>query len=82
MKTFKTFFSPDKVTSFILYFSILAFTVAFNFTDNRSGGWYQQFFPDLHGAFITDITFTDSLTGYSVTKRDTGGTSFILKTTN
>ena len=82
MKTLKTFFSPDKVASFIFYFSILVFVIAFNFSDNPAGGWYQQFFPDLHGAFITDITFTDSLTGYAVTKRDTGGTTYILKTTN
>ena len=82
MKNFKTFFSPDKIASFILYFSILAFIIAFNFSDNPKSGWYQQFFPDLHGAYITDITFTDSLTGYAVTKRDTDGTSYTLKTTN
>ncbi len=82
MKTIKKYFRPDKVTSLILYFSILAFIIAFNFSDNPKSGWYQQFFPDLHGAFITDITFTDSLTGYAVTKRDTGGTTYILKTNN
>lgn len=82
MKTFKTFFSPDKAATFILYFSILVFIIAFNFSDNPQSGWYQQFFPDLHGAYITDITFTDSLTGYAVTKRDTGGISYILKSTN
>ena len=82
MKTFKTFFSPDKAATFILYFSIIVFIIAFNFSDNPKSGWYQQFFPDLHGAYITDITFTDSLTGYAVTKRDTGGISYILKSTN
>lgn len=82
MKTFKIIFSLDKAASFILYFSILTFIIAFNFSDNPPSGWYQQFFPDLHGAFISDITFTDSLTGYAVTKRDTGGTSYILKSTN
>ena len=82
MKTLKSFFSPDKVATFILYFSILVFIIAFNFNDNPPSGWYQQFFPNLHGAYITDITFTDSLTGYAVTKRDTGGTPYILKTNN
>jgi len=81
MKTFKTFFSPDKVTSFILYFSILAFTVAFNFSDNRSGGWYQQFLPNIGNRSIVEITFTDSLNGYSITSRS-NDTSYILKTIN
>lgn len=65
----------------ILMVSLLAFT----FTGNPpSGGWYQQFLPDLGGRQIMDIEFTDSLTGFAVTdylfpSNDTG---YILKTTN
>jgi hypothetical protein len=51
MKTLKKFFSPDKVTSFILYFSILTFIIAFNFSDTGGGGWQLQI--DLtHGADV------------------------------
>ena len=82
IKTLKTFFSPDKVASFILYFSILAFIIAFNFSDNPKSGWYQQFIPDLHGGSIVDLTFTDSLTGYAVTSVDDSSISYILKTLN
>jgi photosystem II stability/assembly factor-like uncharacterized protein len=46
-------------------------------------GWYQQFMPNLNGRSIVDITFTDSLTGYTITNRlSTTDTSFIFKTTN
>ena len=82
MKTFKTFLNPDKVTSFILYFSILAFTVSFNFSDNRSGGWYQQFLPFMNGRSISDITFLDSLVGYAITPYLANDTAYIIKTTN
>ncbi len=47
-----------------------------------NGTWQQQFMPDLHGAIIKDITFTDSLTGYAVTNKDSFNTAYILKTTN
>ena len=70
-----------KLTSGIFYFSILLFIIAFNFSDNGNGGWTQQFLPsNLPG--ITDITFTDSLTGYAVTGVDAGNSSYIIKTTN
>jgi len=70
-----------KLTSGIFYFSILLFIIAFNFSDNGSGGWTQQFLPsNLPG--ITDITFTDSLTGYAVTAVGAGNSSYIIKTSN
>ena len=70
-----------KLTSGIFYLSILLFIIAFNFSDNGSGGWTQQFLPsNLPG--ITDITFTDSLTGYAVTGVDSDNKSYIIKTSN
>ena len=45
------------------------------------GNWYQQFMPDIGSRTIQDITFVDSLTGY-VSARQTGDTSYILKTMN
>jgi len=48
-----------------------------------AGNWYQQFMPNLNGASIRDIIFTDSLNGYAVTSlRTAGDSAFILKTTN
>lgn len=84
MKTLKTFFNPEKVASFVLYFSILAFIIAFNFSDNGGGRWQQQFMPFLNNRPIADMTFLDSLTGYAVTGANTGvpDTNYILKTTN
>lgn len=61
----------------------MLFIVAFNFQHNPPSGWYQQFMPDLGGQPISDMCFTDSLTGYAVTGRRTPNqTNFILKTTN
>ena len=84
MKTLKSLFKPDKAASFILYLSILAFTVAFNFSDHGNGGWQQQFMPFLNNRPIADITFLDSLTGYAVSSHQVSvtDTSYILKTTN
>lgn len=71
----------ELLTSLIFYFAILMFIIGFNFSDNRAGGWTQQFMPDLGGRQISDITFLDSLTGYA-SARQTSDTSYILKTTN
>ena len=47
------------------------------------GNWYQQFLPNIGNRQITDITFLDSLTGYSVTNNlSPGDTGYVLKTTN
>ena len=81
-KKFKKYLNFNKLSTLIFYLSILTFIIAFNFSDNPAGGWYQQFMPNLNGAFITDITFTDSLTGYAVTNKNSSNISYILKTTN
>ena len=78
---FKKLLNLNSLSTFLLYLSILIFIISFNFSDNRSGGWYQQFLPDINGASIRDITFTDSLNGYIVTSID-GSNSYILKTTD
>ena len=78
---FKKYFSLNNLSTLLLYFSILAFTVAFNFSDNRSGGWYQQFLPDIASRQISDIEFLDSLTGLAVANQPSD-TSYILKTTD
>lgn len=81
MNSIKKLFNPSKLSTFAFYTSILTFIIAFNFSDHGSGGWQQQFLPpSLPG--ITDITFTDSLTGYAVTAVDAGNSSNIIKTIN
>ncbi len=48
-----------------------------------NGTWYQQFFPDLGGRVISDITFIDSLNGFAVTRfSSSSDTNFILRSTN
>jgi len=71
----------NKLSSFLFYFSIFLFIIAFNFAHNPPSGWYQQSLPNINGASIRDITFTDSLNGYLVTSIG-GNNSYILKTTN
>lgn len=82
MKNFKTFFSPNKVTSFILYFSILAFIIAFNFSDHGGSGWQLQTLPFLNDRPLRDMTFTDSLTGYGITKGGNVDSDYVIKTSN
>ncbi|HRE09383.1 MAG TPA: T9SS type A sorting domain-containing protein [Ignavibacteria bacterium] len=71
-----------KIT-FILLFTIillLGFAVPVNMSN---GTWYQQFFPNLNGRVISDITFIDSLNGFAVTRlSSTNDTNYILKSTN
>ena len=81
MKTLKTFFNPDIVATFILYFSILVFIIAFNFSGNPKSGW-QQFMPNFNGKPLKDITFTDSLIGYAMIDNSNSDSNFILKSTN
>ena len=61
---------------FILFFS------SAGFQDKMTSGWYQQWFPNLNGSTITDITFLDSLTGFAVTTTNSSVQTYILKTTN
>ena len=66
----------------ILFLSfIFIITVAFNFQDNPAGNWTRQVIPNIGSRQITDITFTDSLTGYLVANI-MSDTSYVLKTTN
>ncbi|MFA7359710.1 MAG: T9SS type A sorting domain-containing protein [Candidatus Kapaibacterium sp.] len=61
---------------FILFFS------SAGFQDRNTSGWYQQWFPNLNGSTIQDITFLDSLTGFAVTTPDASDIGYILKTSN
>lgn len=71
----------NSFSSALFYLSILFFIIGFNFSDVMVGNWYQQFLPNLNGASIRDIIFTDSLNGHCVTSIG-GSNSYILKTTN
>jgi len=72
----------EPLYTLFFYLSILLFLIGFNFADNpMQSGWYQQFMPNINGASVRDITFTDSLNGYAVTSIG-GSNSYILKTTN
>ena len=70
----------NKLSSLFLNLSILTFIIAFNFSDHSSGGWQQQFLPDMNNRPLVDITFTDSLTGYAIMSTHTPDTSFAIKT--
>lgn len=71
----------NSLTIYLFYLSAFLFFLAFNFQDSRTGGWYQQFLPNLNGRSISDVTFLDSLIGYAVANSQTD-TNYILKTTN
>ncbi len=71
----------NKFFNLLFYFSILAFIIAFNFAHNPPSGWYQQFLPNIGNRNIVDITFLDSLNGYSISSI-ASDTSLILKTTD
>ena len=65
-------------TLFITTIIVLGFALPLN---PLNGNWYQQFMPSMGGRTILDITFLDSLTGYSITSISSD-TSYVLKTTN
>ncbi|MCE1165849.1 MAG: hypothetical protein LWX07_10660, partial [Bacteroidetes bacterium] len=71
----------DRITTLVFFISVLVFFTGYNFSDNPPNGWYLQTMPDLNGASIKDITFTDSLNGYAVTNIGNNN-SYILKTAN
>lgn len=64
----------------------LVLVLLFGFTETVnmvSGNWYQQFLPNLGSQQVNNITFLDSLTGFTVTSRNVNpDTASILKTTN
>jgi len=69
-----------RILLFILFLLFLA--TAFQSDKISTSGWYQQFLPNLNGRPISDITFLDSLIGFSVTPYIANDTAYILKTTN
>jgi len=71
-----------KITLTVFFTTILL--LGFAMPVNMSNGtWYQQFFPNLNGRVISDITFIDSLNGFAVTRfSSTNDTNYILKSTN
>jgi hypothetical protein len=76
-----------KLTNLFFYFSILFFLIAFNFQDNKSGGWIQQFIPNTNGVSINDIIFIDSLNGFithqhHIIRTTNGGTNWFVQVTD
>jgi hypothetical protein len=68
------------ISLFLTLLLFLAFAPPLN---PIAGGWTQQFMPFLNNRPISDITFTDSLTGFAITGDNTvGDTNYIVKTTN
>jgi photosystem II stability/assembly factor-like uncharacterized protein len=65
----------------LLILSLLFFATAFQ-SDKLTSGWYQQYFPNLNGSTIKDMTFLDSLTGFAITSTNSSVQAYILKTTN
>lgn len=81
MNKIKEFNIKEKLSTYLFYASILVFLIAFNFQDSKTGGWYQQIIADIGNRQISDITFTDSLSGYATAQTSTD-TNYILKTSN
>lgn len=68
------------LTLLITVIVVLGFALPLN---PPNGTWYQQFFPDLGGRIISDITFVDSVNGFAVTRLSSSSdTNFILRSTN
>ncbi|MBK8381018.1 MAG: hypothetical protein IPL16_03835 [Ignavibacteria bacterium] len=84
MKTLKEMFDLNRLSTILLYTSIITFIIAFNFSDNPpAGGWQQQFLPFMNNRPLSDITFVDSLTGFGITGDHTANvTNYVIKTTN
>ncbi|HEY5125325.1 MAG TPA: YCF48-related protein, partial [Ignavibacteria bacterium] len=72
----------SKILDILIALVLLLFFSSFGFRDGRTSGWYQQFFPNMNGSTITNMTFLDSLTGFAVTNSNSSNQSYILKTTN
>ncbi len=84
MKTLKEIFDLNRLSTILLYTSIISFIIAFNFSDNPPvSGWQLQFMPNLNNRPLSDVQFIDSLLGYGITGDHTGGdTNYVIKTTN
>jgi photosystem II stability/assembly factor-like uncharacterized protein len=72
----------SKSLTFFTILCLLIFFSSFGFKDSKTGGWYQQWFPNLNGSTIASMTFLDSLTGYAVTNSNSLLQEYILKTSN
>ncbi|MFA5010803.1 MAG: T9SS type A sorting domain-containing protein [Ignavibacteria bacterium] len=72
----------SRVLDGLILLVFLLFLSSAGFHDSRTSGWYQQWFPNLNGGTIKDITFLDSLTGFAVTTTNSSVQAYILKTTN
>ena len=79
MKTQKIF---SRILDGLILLVFLLFLSSAGFQDKMTSGWYQQWFPNLNGSTIKDITFLDSLTGFAVTTTNSSVQAYILKTTN
>jgi photosystem II stability/assembly factor-like uncharacterized protein len=79
MKPQKFFY---KLLDILTVLCLLVFFASFGFKDSKSGGWYQQWFPNMNGSTISSLTFLDSLTGFGVTSINSDTLCYILKTTN
>ena len=79
MKTQKTL---SRILDGLLLLVFILFFSSAGFQDRNTSGWYQQWFPNLNGSTIKDITFLDSLTGFAVTTTNSSVQAYILKTTN
>jgi len=66
----------------LIVVSFVFFLSAAGFQDKLTSGWYQQYFPNLNGSTIKDMTFLDSLTGFAITTTNSSVQAYILKTTN
>jgi photosystem II stability/assembly factor-like uncharacterized protein len=71
-----------KLLDILTVLCLLIFFASFGFQDSKSGGWYQQWFPNMNGSTIASLTFLDSLTGYAATGTSSTNQCYILKTTN
>ena len=79
MKLHTTF---SRVLKGLIVLLVMLFLSAAGFQDKNTMGWYQQYFPNLNGSTIKDMTFMDSLTGFAVTNTNSSLQAYILKTTN
>jgi photosystem II stability/assembly factor-like uncharacterized protein len=73
------------IASILDVLTVISFLILFSsagLRDNRTSGWYQQWFPNLNGSTITSMTFLDSLTGFAVTNSNSLLQQYILETTN
>ncbi len=79
MKTTKIF---SRILDVLILLVFILFFASAGFQDKSTSGWYQQWFPNLNGSTIKDITFLDSLTGFAVTTSNSLLQEYILRTTN